>query len=468
MLENLVSLNQVSFILVFLEGLLSFLSPCVIPLIPIYMGYLAGNAKQTGVDGSITYQRGKVFFHTIFFVLGISTAFFILGLSFTALGTFFKDNRLLFTRLGGILIIILGLNQIGLLDFKFLQREKKLHFRLRGNSMNPVAAYLMGFTFSFAWTPCVGPALSSVLILASGAKSQLVGNLLVLLYSAGFVIPFLILGLFTTQVLNFLKGHQKLLKYTVKVGGALLIIIGVMTFTGWMNGISRYLNSFQPPAVTLDNEAEDGSTNETADHISKQDSTDQAKGSAGDGSTGYSSDSNSGSSSADGSTPEKRPSEAASEEGKKPTPAYDFTLTDQYGNVHTLSDYKGKVVFLNFWATWCPPCRKEMPDIEAIYKEYGENKEEVIILGVANPASDDYPNNSDVRKEEIIAFLDENDYTFPVVFDETGELLSSYYISAFPTTFVIDTDGNIYGYAAGMLTKDIMVNSIEQAGAATK
>ncbi len=112
MATGLISTDNISFLLVFIEGLLSFFSPCVIPLIPIYMSYLAGNAKQTAEDGTITYERKKVFFHTVFFVLGISTAFFILGMSFTALGSFFKTNQLLFTRIGGILIIFLGLIQV--------------------------------------------------------------------------------------------------------------------------------------------------------------------------------------------------------------------------------------------------------------------------------------------------------------------------------------------------------------------
>ena len=103
-----------------------------------------------------------------------------------------------------------------------------------------------------------------------------------------------------------------------------------------------------------------------------------------------------------------------------------------------------------------------MPDIEKIYLEYGENKEDVIILGVANPSSEEYPNNQDESKEDIIAFLDDNGYTFPVVFDETGDLLRSYYISAFPTTFLIDKEGNIFGYAAAMMTKDLMDSAIGQ------
>ena len=461
MINHLTSADNISFLLVFLEGLLSFLSPCVIPLIPIYMGYLAGNAKQTGEDGTIYYKRGKVFLHTIFFVLGISFAFFLLGMSFTALGSYFKEHQLLFTRIGGILIIILGLHQIGFLEFKFLARERKLHLPFRHDSMNPLAALLMGFTFSFAWTPCVGPALSSVLIMASGAKSQLAGNLLVLVYSAGFIIPFLLLGLFTTQVLNFLKSHQSILKYTVKAGGALLILIGIMTFTGWMNGITRYFNTFNPPSNSREEDSRE-------DESTVPERSEESKASEND--TPGSDEKTSGNNSENQTEEATETSGQETDEKKdqKKTMSFDFTLTDQYGNEHTLSDYRGKVVFLNFWATWCPPCKKEMPDIEDIYKEYGENKEDVIILGVTNPSSDEYPNNSDVRKEAITSFLEENGYTFPTVFDVTGEVLSSYYISAFPTTFLIDKDGYIYGYAASMLSKDIMKGAIEQTKESTK
>ncbi|MBH1940851.1 redoxin family protein [Mobilitalea sibirica] len=460
MFETIISANNINFIIIFFGGVLSFFSPCVVPLIPIYMSYLAGNAKQTGEDGSIYYKRSKVFFHTVFFVLGISFAFFVLGMSFTALGSFFKSNQILFTRIGGILIIMMGLIQLGFLEFKFLQRDRKLPINFKNIKMNPIAAFLMGFTFSFAWTPCVGPALSSVLILAAGAQSSLLGNFLVLIYTLGFIIPFLLLGLFTTQVLNFLKKRQNILKYTVKVGGLLLILIGIMTFTGWMNGISRYLNSFAPPIATEEmtkepddiiSENEEDETTKPKDTLLKEENT--------------------------------KPKETLSEEkndnntdgedentqqNSSKTPAFDFTLVDQYGNEHTLSDYKGKVVFLNFWATWCPPCKKEMPDIEELYNKYNKNQDDVIILGVANPASDEYPNNSDVSKKQITEFLEENEYTFPTVFDETGDLLRSYFISAFPTTFMIDKEGNIFGYVPGMLSKDMMINIIDQTLEATE
>jgi len=455
------------------------------------MSYLAGNAKQLGEDGSISYQRSRVFFHTIFFVFGISFAFFILGMSFTALGTFFRSNQYWFTRIGGILIIVLGLIQLGILDFKFLQRERRLRLNFLNRKMNPLVAFFMGFTFSFAWTPCVGPALSSVLIMASGTGSNLMGNLLVAIYTIGFTLPFLLLGLFTTQVLNFLKSHQKLLKYAVKVGGALLILIGFMTFTGWMNSFSKYLNSFTVPSVeeadeqnnnrkntsdSNDANSENSDTNDPTDsnrddynanqenktNNSNQDPTDNT----GENEGNQDADPEN-TSSHNFDSEDKTEADDQEEEAKK-VPAIDFTLVDQYGNEHTLSDYKGKVVFLNFWATWCPPCQREMPDIEELYQEFNQNKDDIVILGVANPSSEEFPYNQDVSQEEIIEFLEENEYSFPTVFDVTGEVFANYYVYSFPTTFFIDKEGNILGYAPGMMTKDMMLNGLQHTLEATE
>lgn len=427
--------SSVNFLLVFLEGIISFFSPCVIPLIPVYMSYLAGNAKSVDNTGMTKYQRKKVLFYTLFFILGISFAFFILGMSFTTIGRFFSSNKLLFTRIGGIIIIILGLFQLGIFNLSFLHKERKIYLNLENKRVNPIMAFIMGFTFSFAWTPCVGPMLSSVLLMASGAKTIVTGNLLVMVYTLGFILPFLLLGLFTTEVLSFLKAKKKLLQYTVKIGGVILVLMGVMTFTGWMNGISSYLNSISWNQNSTENSMDEGIINN--EHDIENNNSDSA-------------------------TEDIVDKEQADASKDVNYPAFDFTLFDQYGNEHTLSDYKGKVVFLNFWATWCPPCKKEMPDIEELYQEFNLNEDEVIILGVANPKSEQYPNNNDVTKDEIIDFLDENNFTFPTVFDETGELLYNYYISAFPTTFMIDKEGNLFGYVPGMLTKDMMLSIIDQ------
>lgn len=131
--------------------------------------------------------------------------------------------------------------------------------------------------------------------------------------------------------------------------------------------------------------------------------------------------------------------------------APDFNLKDQYGVTHSLENYKGKVIFLNFWATWCPPCKKEMPDIENIYKEYGENKKNVVILGV----------NSE-KENEVKKFLKDKGYTFPTVIDENSEVMRKYFIQAFPTSFVIDKEGNVYGYVMGGLTKEQIKQVIEE------
>jgi len=234
---------NVSTMLVFLEGFISFFSPCVLPLIPVYMSYLAGNGKRVNSDGTITYERKKVLFNTLFFVLGISSVFFILGLSFSALGIFFNKNRDIFSKIGGAIIVILGLVQLDIIKLNFLKMEKRINMDI-GGKMNPILAYIMGFTFSFAWTPCVGPALASVLILASNAENAFAGNMLVFVYALGFIIPFIILGIFTTETLNFFKEKRNLVKYTIKLGGFILVIIGIMTFTGTFTAISRKLSFF--------------------------------------------------------------------------------------------------------------------------------------------------------------------------------------------------------------------------------
>ena len=131
--------------------------------------------------------------------------------------------------------------------------------------------------------------------------------------------------------------------------------------------------------------------------------------------------------------------------------APDFNLKDQYGVTHSLENYKGKVIFLNFWATWCPPCKKEMPDVESIYKEYEENKKDVVILGV----------NSE-KENEVKKFLKDKGYTFPTVIDENSEVMRKYFIQAFPTSFVIDKEGNVYGYVMGGLTKEQIKQVIEE------
>ena len=154
---------------VFLQGLLSFFSPCVLPLIPLYFGYLSGGAAAEGEGGR--FSRGKVLVNTVFFVLGVSFAFFLLGLGMTALGSFLGRHQTTLARVGGVVVIFFGLYQLGLFGGSILDREARFRLPLQKLAMSPLTALLMGFVFSFAWTPCVGPALSSVLLMAASAAS---------------------------------------------------------------------------------------------------------------------------------------------------------------------------------------------------------------------------------------------------------------------------------------------------------
>lgn len=418
--------TSVSALTVFFQGLLSFFSPCVLPLVPLYLGYLAGGLNMgTGEEKAGRKERMRLFFRVLCFTIGVSGAFFVLGLGASAAGSFLNENRMLFARIGGVIVILFGLYQLGVFgSSRMLGSEHRLPLKLGKMTMSPVTAFIMGFAFSFAWTPCVGPALTSVLLMAGSAESGAKGFLLIGVYTLGFILPFLAAGIFTAGLLAWFKKHMKAVRYTVKVGGVLMILMGLLMFTGKMNDITGYLSSVSQSQVGTDagssteddaDEPEEG--NEDADSAQDEEDSDQT------------------------------------------TRAYEFELTDQFGNTHKLEDYKGKVIFLNFWATWCGPCRNEMPEIQKLYEEYAAQGDsaEVAIIGVAGPGM-----GGEGSKEEITAFMEENGYTYPVLMDETGEMFSYYGISAFPTTFMIDREGNVYGYVSGQLTEDIMRSIIDQ------
>ena len=400
---------------VFLQGLISFFSPCVLPLLPLYIGYLSGGTGKWE-DGKFYYKKSKVMINTLFFVIGISFAFVLLGLGVSAVGSFLNSNQELFAKIGGVLVVLFGLYQLGIFGSSdFLGKERRLPFRLDKLAMSPFAALLMGFTFSFAWTPCVGPALTSVLLMAASTGTRAAGMGLIGVYTLGFVLPFLAVGIFATSLLGLFRKHMKVVQYTVKIGGILMIIMGILMFTGKMNAVTSYLSN-----ISSSQEKTEGAS-----------VTEEEAGS---------------------------PEETSETEDSKVIPALDFTLKDQFGNTHTLADYKGKTIFLNFWATWCGPCKAELPDIQKLYEKYSEEtEEEVVVLGVAGPKM-----GNEKTEEEIIEFLKENELTYPVLMDTDWTLFQGYGISSFPTTFMIDKEGNVFGYVPGQLSYDIMEDIIRQ------
>lgn len=408
---NAVLTSDISAIAVFLQGIFSFFSPCVLPLLPVYFGYLSGGTAARNPDGSMRYHRGKVLVNTLLFVLGISAAFFLLGLGASAAGSALLERQKLIIRIGGTVMILFGLYQLGLFgDWGFLAKERRLPFRFETLAVSPLIAFVLGFVFSFAWTPCVGPALSSVLILTAAEPEK--GMVMIVFYTLGFVIPFLLLGLFSETVLNLVKSHKGIMAFTVKAGGILMIALGLLLITGRMDGVGT--------AAPQQNATQNPQQTQNATQGEKQ--TQNAQ----------------------------RPNHE--------TAAIPFTLNDQYGKTHSLSGYKGKVIFLNFWATWCPPCRAEMPDIQKLYERSpreGENA--VIVLGVAAPKL-----GSEKDETGIKAFMDKNGYTYPVLMDTRGELFQAYDIRAIPTTYLIDRNGNLVGRAQGALSGENIAKIVEQ------
>lgn len=408
-------MGNINFLLVFIEGILSLFSPCILPVIPVYLSMLSNSSVKHLEDGEVGFLNSSLFKNTVLFILGISTTFFILGSSIRAINRFFNLNKDVMVIMGGLVIILLGFFYIGYLKLPFLQKHKKIQLKVK--EMNGITAFLLGFTFSFGWTPCVGPMLASVLFMASSSSNSKVGNLLILVYSFGFTIPFIIVAIFYSKLFRYINKLKENMNIIQKIGGIILIVAGlIMVLSGSDKTLGYIKKAVNYPIEFIQNK-DKNRENENTD-IDKAES-----------------DTN------------------IDEDTKVFAP--DFSLVDQYGNTHKLSDYKGKVVFLNFWATWCPPCVGEMPHIEELYKEYKSSDEDVIILGVAIPNI-----GREGSKEDITEFLNNKGYTFPVVFDNTAEVIEQYGISAFPTTYIIDKEGIIKGYIPGAMDKSTMKSII--------
>lgn len=224
----------------FLEGLLSFLSPCVIPMLPLYMSYLSSDLKEVQDDGSIKYNTLKVFINTLFFVLGISVIFFVLALSINSISPFIENYQEIISIIGGIVLIIFGLSEIGLININFLNINNLFKVNINLKQMNYLKAFLLGFLFSISYSPCIGPLLSSAIIIAASKTS---GYLYILVYGLGLVLPFLITGLFTGTILKFLNNKKKFGKYIMIIAGIILIIYGGNMIYSSSKTIVEYKNN---------------------------------------------------------------------------------------------------------------------------------------------------------------------------------------------------------------------------------
>ncbi|MGI9102932.1 MAG: cytochrome c biogenesis CcdA family protein [Terriglobales bacterium] len=222
----------------FIAGLLSFLSPCVLPLVPGYVSLISGTGAET-LAGDRKLTR-SVMLNSITFILGFSIVFIVLGAGATALGQLVGRFRRDLTVVAGIVIIVFGLHLTGILKIKALYADKRLHQVKAGAS--PLGAFLIGFAFAFGWTPCIGPILAGILTLAAAEETVTKGMLLLAIYSAGLAVPFLLTSLGVGRFLSFYRRFSRHLHAVEVASGVLLIAIGALVLTGRFTVLSGYLS----------------------------------------------------------------------------------------------------------------------------------------------------------------------------------------------------------------------------------
>ncbi|MBO9428037.1 cytochrome c biogenesis protein CcdA [Sulfitobacter sp. R18_1] len=218
-------------------GIISFLSPCVLPIVPPYLAYMSGVSLQEMSDAA--KARKRAIGAALFFVMGLSTVFLILGFTASFLGSFFLQNQLAFTRVAGAIVVIFGLHFLGVFRIPFLDQEARLDAGDKGGSM--AGAYVLGLAFAFGWTPCIGPQLGAILSLAATEASVMRGTLLLGVYAAGLGIPFLLAAIFITRAMSIMTRLKRHMKTIERVSGALLIAVGIALVTGAFSTLSFWL-----------------------------------------------------------------------------------------------------------------------------------------------------------------------------------------------------------------------------------
>lgn len=232
---------DVSYVGALTAGLLSFLSPCVLPLVPPYLCFLGGVSldQLTGDEQAGTNVTRRVFVSSLVFVLGFSTVFVALGATSSVVGQLVAEHLDVFAKIAGVIIILLGLHFMGVFRFAFLQREARFHVESRPAGL--IGAYVIGLAFAFGWTPCVGPVLAAILFVAASKESVLHGSSLLATYSLGIGIPFMIAALMAGPFTRFMVRFRQHVRTVEIVLGVLLVATGILFLTGFMSELAYWI-----------------------------------------------------------------------------------------------------------------------------------------------------------------------------------------------------------------------------------
>src|SRR5438105_2903876 len=383
--------------LAFLAGLLSFASTCVLPLVPAYVAYMG--AAATGTEMTVRQQL-KVLGNAALFVAGFATAFIALGASFGLIGADLKAYRPLLLQISGVALVLIGIALLTLGRIPGLMGEKRFDIAHR-LPRAPWASYVIGLAFAIGWTPCVGPILAAILLRAGSSGTAAQGATLLAFYSAGLGLPFLVaagLSGMLTRVLSRTRGAYGILN---AVAAIFLIGMGVLIFS---NRLTVFNDFFPVVALTMPWDSHFESNNPT-------------------------------------------PAPNGPVQVGKPAPS--FTVTDIDGRRVSLSTLKGKPVLINFWATWCLPCRNELPLIRDEYLAHQAEGFTVIAINFGDESSDT------VRK-----FWSSHTLQPAPFLDPDGSVASSYGIAlnntGLPVSVLLGRDGIISSYEPFPLTKDFI------------
>lgn len=374
-----------------LAGLLSFFSPCVLPLIPVYVGMLAGDAEAAARGVSGRANRLRLLANALAFVLGISFVFVALGIGAGLLGSLLNNAYL--TCALGLLVFVFGLQTAGLIHIPLLERQVKAE--VKGPRKGKVAtSFLLGLAFSFGWTPCVGPILGTILALAADQGGVAASAGLLLVYSMGLCVPFLVIALASDLLLKRVRKLNRFLPAIQRAGGALIAVMGLwMVFSqvGTLVGANR-------PTVTDVNLTEVKAGDADVSGVSSA--------------------------------------------------WKNVVLTDLSGEKHRLSELKGTPVYLEFWGSWCSSCVQDLGQMQEVWREH-EQVGDVLVTSVVVPGF--YGERS---VDEFLAWAEQEGVEAPVYMDTNGSLSAYLGVAAFPTSVFINSDGTIARIRVGAIERD--------------
>lgn len=382
----------------FLAGILSFLSPCVLPLVPGYVSLMSGvSIDRLKEGGTQTGARSAVILNSLAFNMGLSVIFVALGTTAGLVGAAITNNPWV-RIIGGIIIIAFGLQLIGLLKISTLYKDTRFFSDEKPRGM--LGSFTLGIAFAAGWTPCIGPILGGIIGLAATSGGWRSGLMLSAFYSAGLAVPFLLTGLGINQFLAFYGKFRKHLHKVEVVSGVILIAVGLLVASGYSTLLaSSTLAGILPNAeswIKVDTVA---------------------------------------------------PSTAVAPENRSSfPPAPEVALQTLDGKGFDLAELRGRVVLLNFWATWCIPCRSEIPELNTMHHELESRG--LSVVGVST-----YDGADDVRDFDI-----KQDYTV-LLGDRAVE--SKFAVAGLPTTFILDREGRIRATIVGERKREVFEAAVK-------